>query len=83
MMLLHYQCPYSVISGRSVCGTWLKLFSKKGSLSGKGASAFLKAPFSMHRRKQRSLFPPGTIIAWFQEASQAEFRTLVKQGDCL
>lgn len=28
-----------------------------------GASALLKAPFRKHRRKQRSLFLPGTIIA--------------------
>jgi len=43
-----------------------------------GARAFLKAPSSKHRRKQRTLSPSGTIIAWFQEASQAEFRMLVK-----
>lgn len=35
MMLLDYQCLYPLISGSSVSGTWLKLFSKKGSLSGK------------------------------------------------
>jgi len=35
MMLLDYQCPYSMICGSSVSDTCLKLFSKKGSLSGK------------------------------------------------
>lgn len=63
MMLLDYQCPYSVISGSSVSGTGLNLFSKKGSLSRKEQVPFLKTPFSKHRRKQRTVFPPGTVTA--------------------
>lgn len=45
-----------------------------------GMSIFLMAPCSKHRRKQSSLFPLGTITAWFQEASQDEFSTPVKSG---
>lgn len=45
-----------------------------------GMSIFLMAPCSKHRRKQSSLFPLGTITAWFQEASQDEFSTPVKAG---
>lgn len=52
-----------LISGSSVFGTWLKLFSKKGSLPGKEPSALLKTPIHKHKRKQRNLFLPGAIIA--------------------